>query len=116
PHDALDDLVVDILVDDGARAGRALLTLEAEGGDDDALDGRVDVGLVVDDDGVLAAHLGGDALEVLLAGLELRGALVDADADGLGAGEGHETGLRVVDERVADLLTAAGQEVDDAGR
>ena len=63
-----EELVVDALVDDGARAGRALLALEAEGGLGDAFDGGVDVGIGVDDDRVFAAHLEDGALDPDLAG------------------------------------------------
>ena len=63
----LEELVVDALVDDGARAGRALLALESECGLRDAFDGGVDVGVGVDDDGVFAAHLEDGALDPDLA-------------------------------------------------
>src|ERR1019366_7419435 len=50
----LEELVVDALVDDGARTGRAFLALEAESGLGYAFDGGVDIGVRVDDDGVFA--------------------------------------------------------------
>ena len=65
----LDELVVDLLVDDRARTRRALLPLEAERGNRDAFDRSVDVGIRGDDDRILAAHLGDDALDPLLSGL-----------------------------------------------
>ena len=63
-----EELVVDALVDDGARAGGALLSLESECGLRHAFDGGVDVGIGVDDDGVFAAHLEDRALDPDLAG------------------------------------------------
>ena len=68
----------------------------------------------VDDDGVLAAHLEDGALDADLAGLGLGGALVDLEADLLGAGEGDEAGLGVGDDGGAEAGAFAGAEVDDA--
>ena len=50
--------------DDQPAAGAALLAGVAERRRDDARDRLVEVGVVVDDDRVLAAHLGDDALDV----------------------------------------------------
>ena len=50
------------------RAGRAFLPLVAERAVDHAVHRLVEVGVVVDDDRVLAAHLGDDALDVVLPG------------------------------------------------
>ena len=68
----------------------------------------------VDDDGVLAAEFEDGALDEVLAGLGFGGALVDFEADLLGAGEGDEADLRVLDDGAAELR-AALDEVDDAG-
>ena len=57
-----------------AAGGRALLAREAERGVGERGDGVVEVGVGVDDHAVLAAHLGHDALEVALAGGQLRSA------------------------------------------
>ena len=62
--DAFEQRVGDGLVDEHARGGRALLAGVDEGARDDGGDGVVEVGVGVDDDAVLAAHLGHDALEV----------------------------------------------------
>ena len=47
--------VVDGVEKDEARAGRAFLALVAEGGTDDRGGGFVEVGVIIEDDGVLAA-------------------------------------------------------------
>jgi hypothetical protein len=107
--------VVDCGVDDGAGAGGALLAVVAEGGCGDAFDGCVEIAVGVDEDGVFAAHLEDGALDEDLAGLGAGGALVDVEADFLGAGEGDEAGLRVGDEGGAEGAAFAGAEVDDAG-
>ena len=88
--EAIEEGVVDGFGDDGAGAGGALLAVEAEGGGGDAIDGGVEVGVGVDDDGVLAADFEDGALEQVLAGLGFGGALVDVEADFFGAGEGDE--------------------------
>ncbi len=112
--DALHKDVVERRFDDGARAGGALLAAEAEGRGDDAVDGCIEIGVGADEDGVFAAHLEDGALDPDLAGLGFGGALVDVEADGLGAGEGDEARLGVLDDRVAEGGAGAGAEVDDA--
>ena len=84
----------------------------------DAVDRLVQVGVVVDDDGVLAAHLGDHALDVVLARRGLGGLPVDRQADVARAGERDQGDVRVLDQGRADLLADAGQEVErrPAGR
>ena len=110
----LEELVVDALVDDGARAGRALLALEAESGRGYAFDGGVDIGVGIDDDGVFAAHFEDGALDPELARLLLRGALVDVQSDFARAGESDVANLRMRHQRIAEARAAAGAEVHDA--
>ena len=71
---ALEQRVGDALVHEHAARRRALLAREAERRVGQRGDGVVEVGVGVDDHAVLAAHLGHDALEVALAGGQLRGA------------------------------------------
>ena len=67
-REPLDERVGDRLVDEHARGGRALLAGVARTRErDERGDGLVEVGVGVDDDAVLAAHLGDHALEVALA-------------------------------------------------
>jgi hypothetical protein len=99
---------------DGAGAGRALLPAEAEGRGDHSIDGGVEIGVGADEDGVLAAHLENRPLDPDLAGLRCGGALVNFEADGLGAGEGDEAGLGMLDDGVAEGGAGAGAEVDHA--
>jgi hypothetical protein len=108
--DLLQHLVVDVLDDDGPGAGRALLALEPEGAGHDGVGGRVQVGRLVHDLRVLAAHLQDGALEPDLALVHLGGPLEDAQPHLLGPGEGDHAGERVVDQGVADLAAGPGQE------
>ncbi len=64
---ALDERVGDRLVDEDARGGRALLARRRRTRSARSRDGVVEVGVGVDDDAVLAAHLGNDALELARA-------------------------------------------------
>ena len=66
-HDAREGLV-DLAVHDQARAGRTLLTLEAEGRRDDAGGRLLQVRRLVHQDEVLAAHLQDGALDPDLPG------------------------------------------------
>ena len=116
---ALGDLVhhgvVDRGIDDGAGARRTLLPLESERRSDDAVGRFVEVGVGSDHDRILAPHLGDDALDPDLSGLGAGGAFIDAEADFLRTGEGHEAGLRMLDQTVADACPGAGDEVQDSG-
>ena len=71
---------------------------------------------LVDDDRVLAAHLGDDPLQPALARLHLRRQRVDVRAHLARASERDEPRPRMRDQEVADLAAAAGQEVHHAGR
>src|SRR5205823_728156 len=65
-HQPAHELVIDGLDDDQTRARRALLAGVAERRVDDGRHGLVEVGVGIDDDGVLAAHLGDHSLHVAL--------------------------------------------------
>ncbi len=111
--EAVAEGVIDGLFDDDAGTGGALLAVEAEGRGGDAFDGEIEVAVSVDDDGVLAAELKDGALEEALARLGAGGALVDFEADLLGAGECDEVDFGVLDDDAAGL-GATLDEVDDA--
>ena len=77
---ALGQLVGDRGVDQRAGRGGALLAGERERGLQQRRDDVVEVGVGVDDDAVLAAHLGDDLLDVALARDERVGRLEDVQA------------------------------------
>ncbi len=108
--DGRDELVVHVLVDDGARGGRTRLAGRAERADADGLGGVFDVRAGHHDGRVLAAHLTLDALEVD------RGRLGDHRPHGGAAGEGDAVDALALDERAADLAPGAGNCVRNAGR
>ena len=112
---ALDERVVDRLVAEHARGGRALLAGEQERGLDERGHDVVEVGVGVHDHAVLAAHLGDDALEVLLAGRGLGGGAHDVEPDLVRAGERDRVHARVAHERGADVALA-GQQRERARR
>jgi len=105
-----------VTVDDCARARRAFLARETERGGDHAGNSGVQIGIVGDDDCVLAAHLGDRPLDPALAGLRLRRQLGDPQPDALRPGERDEPRARVGDELLADRGTVARDEVQDARR
>ena len=116
PRHPLEHLVVDGVDHDQPGQGRALLSRVPEGRADDDGDGLVEVGVGVDDEGVLAPHLGDDPLDVALAGTVDGRGLDDVEADVLGAGEGDERHVGVLDQVGADVLADAGQEGEHARR
>ena len=96
--------VVNPFEHDHARARRALLPGIAEGALDHADDGLVEVGVVVDHDRVLAPHLGDDALEMILARLDLSRLAVDQEAHVARAGEGDDVDVGMIDQGLAGFL------------
>jgi hypothetical protein len=110
----LEELVVDALVDDGARAGRALLSLEAESRGSYAFDGGIDIGVGIDDDRIFAAHFEHGALDPELAWLLLRRGLVDVQSNLARAGESDVANLRMRHQRIAKASAAARAEVHNA--
>jgi ParB family chromosome partitioning protein len=102
-------LVVNRLLDEQTRAGTAHLALVEEDGVDEALAGGVEVGVVEDDHGRLAAELEAE----LLAGAG--DAAAQHAADRRRAGERHLVDVGVVGEVGADGARAR-DDVEDARR
>ena len=105
----LGELLGDRLLHQQPRPGAADVALVEEDPVDDAVDGLVERGVVVDDVGRLAAQLQREAA----AGAGE--AALDLLADVGGAGEGHLVQAAVPDDRRADV-TGARQHVEDARR
>ena len=82
----------DLLVQDDAAGGGAALAGGAEGSPERAVEGEVEVGVVEDDHGVLAAHLERAGLEVGGGGLS------DDAADFAGSGEGDGADAGMLDD------------------
>ena len=103
-----DELVVDLLAGIDAAGGGAVLAgiVVAEGAQ--AVDHRVDIGVVEDDDRRLAAELQMRALD------RLGGRLQHLLAGGDVAGDRDHVDLGMVDQRVADALAAPEHDIDDA--
>ena len=97
--EARDEGVVRSVEDDRPRARGALLAGVAEGGGHGLEHRLVEVGVVVDDDGVLAAHLGDHLLDAVPAGV-LRGQHHDLQADVARAGEGDQVDIGIDDQRL----------------
>ena len=108
--------VVDGLQHDRAAARRALLAAVAEGRLPHAQHGLVQVGRLVDDDRVLAAHLADDLLHERLAfGRRLAGGAEDAQPDLLRAGEGDQRHARVANQRSPTSRPAPGRKWSTSG-
>ena len=113
---SLDELVEHRIQRDHPRRRRALLARVRERAVRDRRDRDVEVGVGVDDDRVLAPHLGQDPLDLSLPGSDDGRALDDLQADRLRAGERDERDRRVLDQRRADLLADAGEEGEHTRR
>ncbi len=86
----LHEFVVDRVQNDHPRTGRAFLPLEAEGRVEHVRHRFVQIGIIVDNDGVLPPHLGDDLFDIGLTGMHLGGPFDDAQADLHRAGEGDQ--------------------------
>ena len=102
-----DEGLVDGLVDDDPAGGGAALAGGADGAEVDGLEGDVQVGLVADDDGVVAAQLQDELAEALLH------QLAHVAAAGHGAGVGDQGHARVGVDEVADVAAPADDEAAD---
>src|SRR5437867_496587 len=80
-YEPLDERLVHLLAHDGPGTRGALLALKPERRSNDTIRRCIEVGLVVDDDGILAAELENGALDPDLTGLYLRGSRVQPHAD-----------------------------------
>src|SRR5690606_37814430 len=110
-HQPLDKLVVDLRLDVGAGAGRALLPGETERRARDTLDRLVHIGVLGHDRRVLATHLGNDRLRI-----DRAEGVVELHSGLLGPGKDDAVRHWVMDEVVADFLTATGDELQRPGR
>ncbi len=93
-----EESVMDSLQHDDPRAGRAFLARVAERALNHAHHGLVEVGVVIDNDRVLAAHLGDHALDMVLAGPGVGGLAIDQQADIARARESDQVNAGMVDE------------------
>ena len=106
----LDHLVVNPLLDEHARARRADLTRVEENARRRGLGGGIEIGVVKDDVGGLAAELKRYALEIA------RGALHDSTADAGRSGEGDLVDVGVIDEGLAHDPPGACDDIQHARR
>src|SRR5205085_6259227 len=95
--------IVNVRVDDGARARGTFLSLKTEGRLNNSRRGVVKVCVRVNDDSVLAAHLRHNALNPELTFLNFRGALVDSQSNLFRACECNEARQRMVNYHVSDF-------------
>ena len=106
--DAVDHFVEDLLLDVEARTGAAALAVIEEDSVGRSGDGGVDVGVVEDDVGRLAAEFERDLLQIASGGLK------DELANFGRAGEGDLVDVRMRGQRGAGRFAVAGNDVDDA--
>src|SRR6185437_159622 len=108
---ALQEHVVNFFVDDGARAGRALLPLETKRRDSHAFNRRVEIGISVNNDGIFSAHLKNSALDPLLPRTVSSRALIDIETNFLRSGKSDKPGQRMLYQSGAKGAARAGAEV-----
>src|SRR5260370_24602432 len=114
--EALQEHVVNLLVDDDAGAGRALLSLKTKRRLGYAFDCSIKIRVGVDDDGVLAAHLQDRALDPFLTGALDSRTLVDIEPNFFRPGESYETGQWMLDQSRAEARSRTRAEVHNAIR
>src|SRR6058998_716828 len=101
-------------MNDCARAGGALLSLKAEGACQDSADSRVQICVIINDNEVLAAHFGYDALDPDLAGPRTSGFFGNVKADLLGSCKCNEPGPGMLYQGIAGRSASPGEKIDDA--
>merc|ERR1712098_518861 len=106
--EGLDKLVVDARLDVNARAGTAALAVVEENTKVHPRDGILDVGIVEDNVGALAAQLKSDLLEVGLGS-----SLEDSTASDSRAGESNLVNVHVGSDSSTGSLAEAGDDIDD---
>lgn len=107
--EGFDELVIDALLHVDTRAGAAALPVVVVDAEVDPVDGVLDVGIVEDDVGRLAAQLERDLLQV-----GRRRCLHDLSADTRGAGEGDLVDVHVGGDGGTGGPSEARDDVDDA--
>lgn len=108
--EALNELVVDTLLDQQARTGTAALAVVVEDTKVGPGDGVINVGIVEDNVGGLATELEGDLLQVGLGG-----GLEDHTANKGRTGEGNLVNVHVGRDGSTGGATETGDDVDDTG-
>src|SRR5580704_17641736 len=108
--------VVNFFRNDRARARGTLLPLIAERSLCNTLDGGIDVGFLIHNHRVLAAHFQNRALDPDLTRRLLACRLADDQAHFFRASERDEARLRIFDQRVADDLARARDQIQSALR
>ena len=98
---------------DHAAARRTLLAAVAKGRLPDGQHGLVEIGRIIDDDRVLAAHLAHDLLDEGLAGLRIAGDFQDPQADLLRTREGDQGHAGIADEHIAHFAARGGKILQD---
>ena len=115
-HQAFDDAIVVFVEHDQARERGTFLALITERGINRIDDRFVEVGIGIDDDGVLAAHLADDAFEFALPGPGFAGALPDSQSNFARAGEGDHVDILVIDQvRADDASPCPGRKLSTPG-
>ena len=112
----LEKLVVDALIDDGAGTSRAFLTLKAKSGSCNTFYGRIEIGVCVHHNRVLAAHLEDRALDPDLAGSLIGSNLVDAQTHFARTSKCYVARLGMRHDGIAKTRARARAEVHDAPR
>ena len=101
---------------DEPRTRGTFLSLITERGINRIDDRFVEIGIGIDDDGVLAAHFADDALELALTFSRFAGAFPNAQPDFARTGERDKIDIFMIDKVRADDRALAGEKIQDARR
>src|SRR5215207_3550091 len=91
---------------DGTGTGGALLSRIASEGGNDAGNRLIEIGRLINDNGVLASHLGQHPLYACLMRRDMRGLFHNLKTHGFGAGEGDGCNVRMGDQRLTNLWSS----------
>src|SRR5436309_3577026 len=105
--------LVIFLENNETRTGGTFLPLITESGVDGVDNGFIEIGVGIDNDRVLPAHLANDALELALARARFAGRLPNSQTNFARAGKGNHFYIGMVDEMGADDRSAAVQTIQN---
>ena len=105
---SLDELLVNLFEDDHSGTGGTFLPRVTEGRMDDPLHGFIEIGVVINDDCIFAAHFGDHVFDRSLSVIGMSGGLIDVETNGHRASKRDDIDIGTAHEFGADIFPHSG--------